>query len=117
MPTLNAGCTGYEDFMNRDANIAVHGIFISAGLGGMLFAGRKIYKGANALLTTQRGEGAALIQNNEEAVEKINEGLFEMGMGALVVVTGFISMMSNESTARSNCCDALPADFNCTWNK
>lgn len=117
IPTLNAGCNGYEDFMNREANLALHGLSISAGLGGMLFAGRKIYKSTNALLTTARGEGDALIENNKKAVDSINEGLFEMGLSTLWVITGFASMMSNESYGRSNCCNALPTNYTCTWNE
>lgn len=122
-PLSHAGCTGYEDFYDRSWNIGTLTSFAIVG-GGLVVSGVKdLCRASNKITKLIQNDAPAqgLLNAGEsgENLKDIQKNLGEAGMqisaGTIFLIASLGSMISNESGARSNCCNALPSNSTCNW--
>ena len=119
MPSIHAGCDGYENWHPRNAEIGMAGAGIFTGTAMMIYGIRRINHVADRLANNSLGEPLITsdTQPNLNAQGDIKNALFVLTCGAFVSFMSFVHLVGNESLARSNCCDALPTNSTCDWNK
>jgi hypothetical protein len=129
-PLSHAGFNGYENVdYTRQAAIGSLSAVSGVGLTVMLAGGRKIYKAALNNVTARTQPLAELPISQQPLINdqpdnqgyatyhEIKKGMFMIGGGLTIMVTGVGLILANESKARSNCCNALPSNSTCDWNK
>jgi hypothetical protein len=122
-PAVHTGCDGYEDFMSRNLNLSMCITTTIAGGSAILYGVKKIWSASNQLdrLTNNDASDTLLLsaRSSRENIENISENLSTAGciilVGVAMMAASMGTMISNESGARSNCCNALPSNSTCSW--
>jgi|GEM_PF-3837304 hypothetical protein len=120
VPLSQAGCDGYED-TRFGRNFTPYITLIVFGSGFAAAGMRQISKAANTLWNDSYGTQP--LMHNDAALRvaasrsAINNGLIAVGCGTALTLMSFSFLVAGEANARSNCCNALPSNSTCEWNK